>query len=40
MSGFGNHGTMYDITYEEGPLGNPGGSARMSGSLSSYIRVQ
>ncbi|XP_028407311.1 uncharacterized protein LOC114529940 [Dendronephthya gigantea] len=38
-SGFGNHGTMYDTVYEDGPLGNPGGSVRMQGLTSSYIRL-
>ncbi|XP_028404816.1 uncharacterized protein LOC114527381 [Dendronephthya gigantea] len=38
-SGFGNHASMNGIEYEDGPLGNPGGSARMTGSLSSYIRL-
>ena len=39
MSGYNNHGTLHDVTYEDGPLDNPGGSARMSGSQNSYIEV-
>ena len=39
MSGYGNNATMQGITYEEGPLGNPGRSARLENDLSSIIEV-
>jgi hypothetical protein len=39
MSGYDNHASMHDTSYEEGPLGNPQGSTRMSGSQYSYIEV-
>ena len=39
MSGYGNHATMQGITYEKGPLDNPGRSARVTKNLSSIIEV-
>ena len=39
MSGYGNHATMQGITYEKGPLDNPGRSARVTKDLSSIIEV-
>ena len=38
-SGLGNHATFTGILYEDGPLGNPGGSVRLVGSTNSYIKV-
>ena len=39
MSGYDNHATLHGVTYEDGPLDNPGGSARVSGSRHSYLEV-